>query len=85
MGYIIPGHNCWNSYEVFLPFPFNIDLIDIYAQANAWNQHWRKGREAIDMCIHEMTKFIYMLCFPEVFQQLTTRIAALQNSAFEFF
>lgn len=28
MGYIIPGHNyCWNSYEVFLPFPFNIDLI----------------------------------------------------------
>ena len=35
------------------------------------------------MCIHEITKF--MLCFPEVFQQLMTRIAALQNSVFEFF
>ena len=83
MGYI-PGHNCWNSYEVFLPFfsfPFNIDLIDIYTQANAWHQQGEG--EGSDMCIHEITKF--MLCFPEVFQQLTTRIAALQNSVFEFF
>lgn len=36
------------------------------------------------MCIHETTKF--MLCFPEVFQQiLMTGIAALENSVLKFF
>ena len=40
------GHNCWNACELFLPFPFNVDLEDIYGQVNAWNQNWGKGREA---------------------------------------
>ena len=40
---LCPGHNCWNACEVFLPFPFNVDLADVYTQVNSWNQHWGKG------------------------------------------
>ena len=29
--------------ELFLRFPFNADLEDVYAQVNSWNQHWGKG------------------------------------------
>ena len=38
-------HNCWNTCEVFLRFPFNVDLEDVYAQdeVNSWNQHWGNG------------------------------------------
>ena len=31
--------------ELFLRFPFNADLEDVYAQANSWNQHWGKGEK----------------------------------------
>ena len=41
------GHNCWNAWEVFLPFPFNVDLEDVYAQVKAWKKHWGKEREAM--------------------------------------
>ena len=66
----IPSHNCWNAGKFFLLFLFNVDFKDIYAQTNTWNQHCGKGREAI----REEKETKVMLCFPEVFQQIMTRI-----------
>ena len=39
-----------------VPFPFNVDFEDVYAQENAWNQHFGKGREVLSTCIPETTK-----------------------------
>ena len=86
MGYIIniPCHNCWNSYKVFLPFPFNIDLIDIYAQANAWNQHWRKGREAI--CVFMKWLSLYICCvFRKCFNNLRPGLQLFKIQLLNFF
>ena len=55
------------------PVPFTVDVKDVYAQANALNQHLRK-EEGSNMCIHETTKS--MLCFLEVFHQIMTGIVA---------
>ena len=67
----IPSHNCWNACKFLLPFPTNVDFKDIYAQANTWNQHCGREREAI----HDKRETKVMFCFPEMFQQIMTRIA----------
>ena len=68
---LYPGHNYWDACEVFLPFPFNVDLEDVYAQVNAWNQHWGKGGKQYLYSWDKVT-----LCFSEVFQQIMTAIVA---------
>ena len=64
----IPDTNCWNACQVFLLLPFNVDVEDVYAQPNAWNQRKSEGNNT---CMMKRLCF-NMLCFPEVFQQIMT-------------
>ena len=53
--------------KTFAKFSFpSLSMEDVYAQANAWNQHWGRGGYGSNTCFHEPTNGAkFKLCFPE--------------------
>ena len=58
---------CWNTCEFLLPFPFNVDFEEVYAQANLWNQHWGKERKATHIFVEPLSlSCVFRKCFSKL-------------------
>lgn len=64
----IPGHYCWNTCQFFLPHPFNVDVADVNALANMWNQHCGKGRESLCVFMKWLSRQHRNPYFPPLFK-----------------